>query len=107
MTWSIPRSIPRSLPRIPGPSSAARAAAGGAGRSGGRTGVVIGWTSRRGEGGGKLYAQRPGGPGGEPGCGTVAIETASAAKEGILTQHHRLLWRLLLIGALLLLPGAA
>ncbi len=55
----------------------------------------------------KLYSQQPGGPGGEPGSGTVAIETASAAKEGILTQHHRLLWRLLLIGALLLLPGAA
>jgi hypothetical protein len=44
---------------------------------------------------------------GGAGLRTAAIETATAAKEGILTRHHRLLGRLLLIGGLLLLPAAA
>jgi hypothetical protein len=44
---------------------------------------------------------------GRAGLRTAAIEPATAAKEGILTRHHRLLGRLLLIGGLLLLPAAA
>ena len=44
---------------------------------------------------------------GRAGLRTAAIETATAAKEGILTRHHRLLGRLLLIGGLFVLPAAA
>lgn len=44
---------------------------------------------------------------GRAGLRTLAIETAIAAKEGILTRHHRLLGRLLLMGGLFVLPAAA
>jgi hypothetical protein len=54
-----------------------------------------------------LYSQEPCGPGEIPVPGTKRIDTASAAKEGILIRNHRLPVRLLLIFGLLLLPGAA
>ena len=54
-----------------------------------------------------LYSQEPGGPGESRAPQAKRIDTASAAKEGILIRNHRLLARLLLIFALLLLPGAA
>lgn len=54
-----------------------------------------------------LYSQEPCGPGEIPRPGTKRMDTASAAKEGILIRNHRLPVRLLLIFGLLLLPGAA